>query len=288
MKKNYALPTQVFNLINLFIMVLIIFVTLAPVLNIVAKSLSAVKFLDQNAVTFYPKGFNTSTYQLIMSDSVFWINYRNTIFYTVVGTLISLSMSVLLAYPLSVPRLRGKAIITTFILITMFFSGGMIPNYILVRTLGMRNTIWSILVPGAISTYNVIVMRTFFENIPRELEEAAVIDGMNTYGILGKIVIPLSKPILATMTLFYAVGFWNSWFPSFLYLDKSDMYPVIIYLRNIISGALAGGQDTDAVGQVGANIKAVCIVLTSVPILCVYPFLQRYFVQGMMIGSVKA
>jgi putative aldouronate transport system permease protein len=289
MKKNYALPTQIFNLINLLIMAFIIFVTLAPFLNIVAKSFSAVRFLDQNAVTFYPKGFNTSTYHLIMSDSVFWINYRNTIFYTVFGTLISLCMSVLLAYPLSVPRLKGKALITTFILVTMFFGGGMIPNYVLVKTLGMRNTIWSILIPGAISTYNVIVMRTFFENIPRELEEAAVMDGMNTYGILWKIVVPLSKPILATMTLFYAVGFWNSWFPSFLYLDKSDMYPVIIYLRNIISGAsLAGGQDTDAIGQVGANIKAVCIVLTSVPILCIYPFLQRYFVQGMMIGSVKA
>jgi putative aldouronate transport system permease protein len=287
--QSYRKTTYTFRVFNVILMLFIIFITLAPVLNIVAKSFSHVKYLDQNNVTFYPKGFNTTTYQLVMANKMFWVNYGNTILYTVLGTVISLILSTFVAYPLSVPRLRGKALITGFILFTMFFGGGMIPNYILVRSLGMRNTIWSIVIPGAISTYNVIVMRTFFENIPRELEEAAVIDGMNTYGILFKIIVPLSMPILATMTLFYAVGMWNSWFGAFMYLDKSEMYPVIIFLRNIISGSLlSSSSDSDAVGQVGANIKAVCIVLTSVPILCVYPFLQRYFVQGMMIGSVKA
>jgi len=287
--QSYRKTTYTFRVFNVILMLFIIFITLAPVLNIVAKSFSHVKYLDQNNVTFYPKGFNTTTYQLVMANKMFWVNYGNTILYTVLGTVISLILSTFVAYPLSVPRLRGKVLITGFILFTMFFGGGMIPNYILVRSLGMRNTIWSIVIPGAISTYNVIVMRTFFENIPRELEEAAVIDGMNTYGILFKIIVPLSMPILATMTLFYAVGMWNSWFGAFMYLDKSEMYPVIIFLRNIISGSLlSSSSDSDAVGQVGANIKAVCIVLTSVPILCVYPFLQRYFVQGMMIGSVKA
>lgn len=287
--KTNLIRAKAFNLVNVAIMLLIIFVMLAPFLSIVAKSFSHVKYLDQNSVTFYPKGFNLTTYKLVMANKMFWRNYANTVFYTVFGTLICVSMSTLLAYPLSVARLRGKPIITAFILFTMFFNGGMIPNYILVRALGMRNTMWSILIPGAISTYNVLVMRTFFESIPKELEEAAVIDGMGTYGILAKIIIPLSKPILATMVLFYAVGHWNSWFGAFLYLDKVEQFPVIIFLRNIISGStLSAATDSDAVGQVGANIKAVCIVLTSLPILCVYPFLQKYFVKGMMIGSVKA
>jgi putative aldouronate transport system permease protein len=152
----------------------------------------------------------------------------------------------------------------------------------------MLNTVWAILIPGAINTFYVLIMRTFFAAIPQELEEAAMVDGMSAFGILLKIVLPLSKPILATMTLFYAVFIWNSWFSAFLYLTESKLYPMTIYLRNIIAGAMAStGTDADTLGSVSANIKTVTIVLTSVPIICIYPFLQRYFVKGMMIGSVK-
>jgi putative aldouronate transport system permease protein len=269
-------------------MLLVVFLTLAPYLNIVAKSFSDKKHLALNNVTFYPKGFNVTTYTVIMTDNLFWIGYRNTVFYTVVGTLICLVMTTLMAYPLSVPRLKGRKFLTTFVVFTLFFNGGMIPNYLLVRSLGMLNTVWAILIPGAISTFNVVIMRTFFASIPRELEEAAMVDGMSTFGILLKIVLPLSKPILATMALFYAVGAWNSWFGAFLYLTNSKLYPVTIFLRNIIAGVSStGGTDADSLVNVSANIKTVTIVLTSVPILCVYPFLQRYFVKGMMIGSVK-
>jgi len=269
-------------------MCLVIFLTLSPFLHIVAKSFSDQKSLAKNNITLYPKGFNVETYKIIMSDKTFWVNYGNTVFYTVFGTLISLVMTTILAYPLSVTRLKGKKIITTFVVFTMFFNGGIIPNYLLVRSIGLLNSIWAILIPGAVSTFYVLVMRTFFESIPRELEEAAMVDGMSSFGILIKIILPLSKPILATITLFYAVGAWNSWFSAFLYLTDSKLYPVTIYLRNIIAGAMSSaGTDADSLGSVSANIKMVTIVLTSVPILCIYPSLQRYFIKGMMIGSVK-
>ncbi len=286
--KKYKRRSSWFSVLNIAFMLLVIFLTLSPFLNIVAKSFSDKKHLALNNITFYPKGFNVETYKIIMSDKMFWVNYRNTVFYTVFGTLICLVMTTLLAYPLSVPRLKGKNILTAFVVFTMFFNGGMIPNYLLVRSLGMLNTVWAILIPGAISTFNVLIMRTFFESIPRELEEAAMVDGMSTFGILLKIILPLSKPILATMMLFYAVGAWNSWFGAFLYLSDAKLYPVTIFLRNIIAGAMsASGTDADSLGAVSANIKTVTIVLTSVPILCVYPFLQRYFIKGMLIGSVK-
>lgn len=279
---------KTFRAINVFIMLLVIVITLFPVLNILAKSFSDLKNLTQNTVSIIPKGFNVDTYKTVMGDMDFWNDYKNTVIYTVLGTIISLVMTTMFAYALSVPRLMGKKFLTAFVVFTMFFNGGIIPNYMVVDGLHMRNTVWAIVVPGAISTFNLIVMRTFFEGIPKELEEAASIDGMDTYGILMRIIIPLSKPIIATMVLFYAVGMWNSWFPAFLYLDHTELFPVTIYLRNLLAGAMsATGADADSLGTVSVNIKYVTVVLTSVPILCVYPFLQKYFVQGVMIGSVK-
>ena len=196
------------------------------------------KFVYSGEITFYPKGFTLGTYKVLLKDTSFWISYRNTIIYTVLGTLISLALTVLLAYPLSKKRLKGRSVFLGIILFTMFFSGGLIPTYLLVtRMLRMRNTIWAVVIPGAISTYNVLITRTFFEGLPEELEEAAAIDGMSTYGIFFKIVLPLSKPILATMGLFYAVGMWNNWFGPFIYLDTKSLFPVSLYLRNIIAGA---------------------------------------------------
>lgn len=279
---------RLFKVINAVIMLIIIAVTLFPVLNILAKSFSDMKALTQNSVTIFPKGFNISTYQTVMKDFSFWSDYKNTLVYTLLGTLINILMTTTFAYALSARRIMGRKWIMAFVVFTMFFNGGIIPNYMVVSGLHMRNTVWAIVIPGAVSTFNLIVMRTFFDGLPKELEEAASIDGMNTYGILVRIILPLSKPIMATMVLFYAVGMWNSWFPALLYLDKPDMAPVTIYLRNLISGAMsATGSDADSLGTVSVNIQYVTIVLTSLPILCVYPFLQKYFVQGVMIGSVK-
>jgi putative aldouronate transport system permease protein len=288
MMKKTNKPYRVFQFFNGIIMLCVIVITLLPVLNVVAKSFSDLKYITANAVLFWPKGFTIKTYQVVTSDPIFWVNYKNTVIYTIIGTLVSLFMTTIFAYALSVPRLKGKKFFSTFAVFTMFFNGGMIPNYLLVRNLGMRNTIWAVVIPGAISTFNLIVMRTFFEGLPHELEEAASIDGMDTYGILTHIILPLSKPILATMTLFYAVGAWNAWFGPFLYLDNSRDLPVSVYLRNIIAGAMAsGGTDADSFAEVSANIRAVTIVLTALPIMCVYPFIQKYFVQGITIGSVK-
>lgn len=281
---------RVFQVINFVIMALVVAATLYPFLYLVAQSFSSEAAVYASKVTIFPVEFTTTTYKTVLSKPDFFISYRNTIIYTVVYTVIAVTLSIMLAYPLSKPRLRGQGLITPFILFTMFFAGGMIPNYLLITNLHLKNTIWAVVLPGAISTYNVLIMRSFFFSLPNELEEAASVDGMNTYGILLKIVLPLSKPIIATMVLFYAVGMWNSWFGPFLYLDKKNLYPVALYLRGIIEGATGVqemGAASDEASQVAATIRSCTMVLTALPIICVYPFIQKYFVQGMMIGAVK-
>jgi len=286
-----SIQYKIFKVFNVAILLLIVYVTLYPFINIVAQSFSSEANITAGNVNLIPKGFNVETYKVIMADSMFWINYKNTVIYTVVGTVISLVFSTMLAYPLSKKRLKGRNFLVMFVVFTMFFNGGLIPNYVLINKLGMANTMWAIVIPAAISVFNLLIMKTFFENIPEELEEAAIMDGSNTYGILIKIVLPLSLPILATMMLFYAVGHWNSWFPAFLYFSDKELFPVSIYLRNMIKGAesslSAGATSADNLNQISSNIKSVTMVLTVLPILCVYPYIQKYFVTGVMLGSVK-
>lgn len=282
---------KIFKVINVLILLLVIYVTLFPFLNVVAQSFSGQAEINAGKVNLIPKGFNLTTYQTILHDKTFWTSYRNTIVYTVLGTVIAMVMTTTFAYVLSKKRLLGRKFFTSMAIFTMFFSGGLIPNYILIKNLAWTNTIWAIVIPGAISIFNMLIMKSFFEAMPEELEEAASIDGSSTYGTFLKIILPLSKPILATMVLFYAVGNWNSWFGAFLYLDESDKFPVTLYLRNLLAGATsgqsAGATSADDLQQIGANIKAVTMVLTVLPILMVYPFVQKYFVSGIMLGSVK-
>lgn len=282
---------KIFKIINTILLLLIVFVTLFPFINVVAQSFSSEAFINSGQVTLIPKGFNLDTYKIVVQDKTFWMNYKNTILYTVVGTSISMVLTTMFAYVLSKKRLRGQKYFIAFAVFTMFFNGGLIPNYVLIRSLGWLNEIWAVVVPGALSIYNMLIMKSFFENMPESLEEAASIDGLSTYGILFKIVLPLSKPILATMVLFYAVANWNSWFGAFLYFDKKELFPVTVYLRNLVKGATGGastgGMDADNAQQVRSNIKAVTMVLTVLPILTVYPFVQKYFVSGIMLGSVK-
>lgn len=282
---------KVFRVINFLIMLLVIVLTLYPFLYVLAESFSSEKYIMKGMVSIIPRGFTTETYHVVMKEKDFWIEYKNTILYTVLGTIISLFLTSILAYALSKKRLKGRSFFLAAAMFTMFFGGGIIPNYVVVKALGMRNTIWAIVIPGAISTYNMIIMKTFFEGLPNELEEAASVDGLNTYGIIWKIVLPLSKPIMATMALFYAVAMWNSWFPAFLYLDNKKLFPVTLYIRNIIAGtqttAENSGSNSEALSQVAATIKSASIILSVLPILCVYPFVQKYFVTGVMIGSVK-
>lgn len=287
-----SLGYRVFRVVNVTLLLIISGVVLYPFINLFAKAFSSEGYIAAGEVNLIPRGFNTETFAAVMSDPMFWINYRNTIVYTLLGTLIAMLLTTTYAYAISRPQLRGRAFFIGVAVFTMFFSGGMIPNYILVgNVLGMRNTIWAIVLPGAISVFNLLVMKSFFENFPSELEEAAAIDGLSTYGILGRVVLPLSKAVIATMTLFYAVSLWNSWFGAFLFLDDKNLFPVTMYLRNLIAAAtgaeaVTGGAGGDLV-QIGANIQSVTMLLTVLPIVCLYPFIQKYFVSGVMLGSVK-
>jgi putative aldouronate transport system permease protein len=282
---------RAFRAVNAVVLTAVVFVTLYPFVTIVARSLSDESYILAGKVNLVPRGFDLTAYKLVMSDSMFWTNYRNTVVYTVVATFIAIVLTTCYAYVLSKPRLRGRGALVGIAVFTMFFSGGLIPNYVLITSLGMKNTIWAVVLPNAINVFNLLVMKAFFESLPVELEEAAAVDGLSTYGTLLRIVLPLSKAVIATMVLFYAVTYWNSWFTAFLYMDRQELFPVTVYLRNLIAGA-AGAQDAGGVAdadavQAAATLQAVTIVLTTLPILAVYPFIQRYFVSGVMLGAVK-
>lgn len=281
---------RVFQVVNAIVLTGVVVLTLYPLINILARSFSNEHFIRSGQVNLLPRGFNLTTYHRVMEDPVFWTNYRNTVIYTIVATAISMVLTTCYAYVLSKKHLRGRGVLAGIALFTLFFNGGLIPNYVLVSNLGLRNTIWAIVLPNAINVFNLLVMKSFFESLPVELEEAAAVDGLNTYQTLLRIVLPLSKAVIATMVLFYAVSFWNSWFSAFLYLDRSELFPVTVYLRNLIAGATGGSDVTTASEtalQIAANIQAVTIVLTVLPIMLVYPFIQRYFVSGVMLGAVK-
>ncbi|GAA4545069.1 sugar ABC transporter permease [Streptomyces violaceochromogenes] len=281
---------RVFQGVNGVVLTLVVLVTLYPFATILARSFSGERQIRAGEVALLPKGFNLTTYKIVFQDAMFWRNYGNTVLYTVVATAVAMVLTTCYAYVLSKKQLKGRGVLVGIAVFTMFFTGGLIPNYILVTSLGLKNSVWAIALPNAISVFNLLVMKAFFENLPTELEEAAQIDGLSTYGVLLRIVLPLSKAVVATMVLFYSVSFWNSWFSAFLYMDRTDLMPVTVYLRNLIQGATGGGNagaGTEQLSQVGANIQSVTIVLTALPILCVYPFVQRYFVSGVMLGAVK-
>ena len=277
----------IFRICNIISLTAICAVTLYPFINLVAKAFSSQGHINAGQVNVIPRGFNTTTFASVMNDPTFWINYRNTVVYTAVATGIAMILTTTFAYALSKPYLKGRKLFIGIAVFTMFFNGGLIPNYLLINALGMTNTMWAIVVPMAISVFNLLIMKAFFENFSSELMDAAAVDGLDTYGTLLRVVLPLSKAIIATMILFYAVFFWNNWFQAFLYLDSRELFPVTIYLRNLIAGATSiEALGTDTV-QIAANVQSVTMVLTVLPIICVYPFIQKYFVSGIMLGSVK-
>ncbi|WP_460545342.1 carbohydrate ABC transporter permease [Glycomyces halotolerans] len=284
--------TRVFGVVNAFLLVLLCLVMLYPFVTVLAQSFSSAGAINAGKVSFWPVGFNVDTYTAVMTNGTFWRNYGNTVLYTVVGTTIAMVLTTTYAYVLSKKHLKGRNVLIGIAVFTMFFNGGLVPNYVLISSLGMKNTIWAIVLPNAVSVFNLLVMKSFFENLPKDIEEAAQIDGLGWYGIFGRIVLPLSKAVIATMVLFYSVQYWNDWFLAFLYLDKTELFPVTLFLRNLIAGAsTSASEGAAAAGSttalVSTNIQAVTMVLTLIPILFVYPFVQRYFVSGIMLGSVK-
>ena len=274
---------KIFLVVNTIIMILISAATLFPFLYLVAQSLSSESAILEGKVGLIPRGFNLNTYKVVITQGDFLKFYKNTVIYTLVGTTLSLAFSSMLAYPLSKKEFKPAKFLTPFVIFTMYFGGGMIPNYILVVKLGLNNTMAAFILPMMISTYYVLLMKSFFASTPKDLEEAGELDGLNKFGVFLRVVLPLSKPIIATMTLFYAVMYWNNWFQAFLYLRK-EKWPVAYYLQNIIRGATQTDQDAQ---QVATNIRSCSMVLTALPIICVYPFIQKYYVQGMMPGGVK-
>lgn len=283
---------RVFTVANTIVLLVFSAIVLYPFLTVLAQSFSSAGAVKAGLVNIWPVGFNTETYAALIGNDMFWRNYRNTIVYTIVGTTIAMALTTTYAYVLAKQHLRGRGVLIGIAIFTMFFNGGLVPNYVLISSLGMKNTMWAVVLPGALSVFNLLVMKSFFENMPHELEEAAQIDGLGWFGIFTRIVLPLSKAVIATMTLFYSVAMWNDWFNAFLYLTKQELFPVTLFLRNLIAGATstvteaaaASGANSDTLS---ANIQAVTMVLTMIPILCVYPFVQRYFVTGIMLGSVK-
>ncbi len=286
--------SKLFDVCNILFLCMIGFLTLYPMYYVAIVSISDGYYVSRNAVYWYPMGVNFSVYKSILTYNYFMRSYGNTILYTVVGTGINLLMTMLCAYPLSRPDLYGKKLIMGLVTVTMFFGGGLVPSYLLALNLKIVDTLWALVLPGAISTYNMIVMRTSFQNIPADLHESAYLDGANDFTVLLRIILPLSGAMIATMTLFYAVGHWNSYFNALIYLNTREKFPLQLVLRNIvIQGSdsemlnFAGTSTDGASTVVTQNYKYAAIVVAVLPILLVYPFVQRFFVKGVMIGSIK-
>lgn len=284
--------------IGLTIFVLIVFViAVYPLYFVVIASVSEPHLVSTGQVFFLPKGITWEGYQKVLNDREIWTGYRNTIFYTVFGTVLNLVITLPAAYALSRKQLAGRKLFTLLILFTMFFNGGMIPTYILVKGLHLTDTIWALILPCAASAYNIVVARTYFENsIPKELEEAARIDGCSDFKAFFRIILPLSAPIVAVMTLFYGIFHWNSYFDGMIYLSDRNLFPLQVILREILSVAQTSASQTmsaeDAItmaeqARIADLVKYVIMIVATAPVMLIYPFVQKYFVKGIMIGSVK-
>jgi putative aldouronate transport system permease protein len=292
MKIRITTGEYVFAVFNHTVLVLLALACLYPMLFVLFSSLSDARLLMQHAGPLLkPQGFSFSAYTAVFKNPMILLGYRNTLFVLVIGVLVSLLMTSLGAYFLSRKDVMLKKPIMLLITFTMFFGGGMIPFYLNMRDLRLTNTLWGLIIPFAISTYNMIIMRTSFQAIPDSLTEAARIDGAGHVTILFLIILPLSKAILAVMVLYYGIGIWNSWFWATVILRNREMYPLQVILREILlqhsasamtTGAGAGDQES-----IAATVKYATIIVATVPILCVYPFLQKYFTKGVMIGAVK-
>ncbi|MFS0725424.1 carbohydrate ABC transporter permease [Paenibacillus sp. 1P07SE] len=290
MKLTYG--ERVFEVINIVFLVLLSLAALYPLVFVLFASFSDPGLLSQNrGLLLLPKGFTTEAYRMVFMNPAIGSAYFNTIFFVVVGTAVNIFLTSMAAYGLSRRDVMWKHAIMFMIVFTMFFEGGLIPTYLLVGNLGLLDTRWALIIPSALSAFNLIIMRTAFQAVPVELEESAKLDGANDFKICWSIVFPLSLPVIAVMVLFYGVYHWNSWFPAMIYLQDRGLFPLQLILREILivndtSSMLTSVSSGDQM-PVGQTIKYATIIVATVPILCVYPFLQKYFVKGVMIGAIK-
>jgi putative aldouronate transport system permease protein len=268
-------------------------VIVLPLLYVFVNSISSIEAVFHNDVWFIPKNVTLEAYKYILDNELILIGYRNTILYTIIGTVISLVMTLTSAYALSRKDLRSKKWITLFFVLTMFVSGGMIPTYLVVDALGMIDTIWGFIIPGSLSVWNVLVVKTYMEtSIPWEIQESSMMDGASDFRIFWSIILPLAKPIIAVMVLFYAVGYWNSYFNSLLYLNDSMLFPLQRVLSDLLVAeditSIGGGSSGYAQqGMMLKSLQFASIIISSLPMLMLYPFIQKYFTKGIMLGSLK-
>lgn len=261
-----------------------------PMINLLAKSLSGSDALVRNEVYLLPKGLNFDAYLQVFRNFKYVKAFFWTVFLTVICTLISLTMTTLCAYPLIFERLKGRSVINVYITVTMFFNAGAIPNYLLMKSIGFLDKPWVLIIPSCLSIYNMIIMRSFFYGIPDSLRESAEIDGASFFQILWRIYVPLSKPVMATLALFYAVGRWNGYGDALMYMKNEDYYPLQLYLYNIMNNTNkmeVATQEGFSSPGLAASMKAAVVMFSTVPILCIYPWLQRFFISGVTLGAVK-
>ncbi|MDD6302706.1 MAG: carbohydrate ABC transporter permease [Bacillales bacterium] len=277
---------RVFDIFIIVIMGIIALGFLLPLINVLASSFSSADAVVAGDVGLFPVDFTLEGYKMIFKESKIWSGFKNSLLYTVIGTLIQVTCQMLCAYPLSRRDFKGRKFVNLFLVLTMFISGGMIPTYILITSLKLYNTIWAIILPGCISVFNIIVIRTYMQSsIPMELQEAAMIDGCGDVKIFTRIVLPLCRPIIAVMILYAVVGYWNSYFNALMFVQDTSLYPLQNVLNSILvsNESSLGGYDVNLSEQ----LKYVTIVVSSLPLLVIYPFFQKYFEKGVTIGGVK-
>lgn len=290
-KIKKRLGDRIVDVLIYVILGLIALSTVLPFLYVLAGSFATEKELTEKAFFIIPTVWSTNAYQYAIRTANILRGLKNSIVLTFLGTVMCMLFSLTFAYPLSKSHFRGRNWIMNLVIITMLFSGGMIPSFIVYRAYGLYDSYWALILPALISPFNMIIIKKFFQEIPAELDEAAYMDGANDLQIFAKVMLPLSKPVIASISLFYGVGFWNDYFNSMIYLQSPEKYPVQIQLRSIIllsSQIMESGIDFDLNGAPPDKaVKMACTVIATVPILCVYPFVQKYFTKGVMVGAVK-
>jgi len=284
MKEKFTLMDAVIYLVMLVVLVSVLY----PILNVVAVSFSASSYVVQNRVSVFPRGFTLDAYRRIFSNSRIPRAYQNTLLYTGLGTAVNLLLTILTAYPLSKPNLTGRRVFMGLIMFTMFFSGGVIPTFIVVKSLGLTDTVGAMVLPNAIWTMELLILISFFRAMPLALYESAVLDGASEFCILRRIYVPLSKAALASIGLFYFMGHWNSYFLPLIYLNDQKMYPLQLVLRDMLLDETTSISSVVVASDITpASLKNAVIFITMIPVMVLYPVVQRYFVKGVMIGSIK-
>lgn len=287
--KSKSLSDRAFDSVNYIFVTLFAIACLFPLIYVASYSVMPYSEYLKNPLKLIPSSFDFGAYKQIIKMPSIWSGYRVTITITVLGVLLNIFLMVISAYPLSKKDLKGRNAVLMMVTFTMFFNGGLIPNFYLIKTLGMYNTIWSMIIPGALSAYNLILMKNFMSSIPESLEESAIIDGANEVIILFRIIVPLSMPAIATFIIFHAVNQWNTFFNAIIYTSKRSLWPLMLIVRDLVvddGGIAKDNLDSDSNVQV-FTIKMAIIIFTTLPILVIYPFLQKYFMKGILVGSVK-